>query len=114
MTLRYGHHLAHARTSEGGLQAHAHAEGEIDGQTQNALSSRLRPGKIRASQLINRLHEALGTLTEKLNLRRAEPDEVLRRDGNRPPIRATCKELTFIVGEGGQPLTKESFGNAFL
>ena len=24
-----------------------------------------------------------------------------------------CGDLTFIVGEGGQPLTKESFGNAF-
>jgi len=23
------------------------------------------------------------------------------------------RDLTFIVGEGGQPLTKESFGNAF-
>jgi integrase len=35
-----------------------------------------------------------------------------------PPLAATleagpCGELAFICGEGGQPLTKESFGNAF-
>src|SRR6516165_3372188 len=39
--------------------------------------------------------EALGTLTEKLNLRRAEPDEVLRRDGNRP-IDAEDSNLEFV------------------
>src|SRR5262249_30646062 len=41
--------------------------------------------------------EALGTLTEKLNLRRAEPDEVLRRDGNRP-IDAEDSNLEFVSG----------------
>src|SRR5262249_26051972 len=39
--------------------------------------------------------EALGTLTEKLNLRRAEPDKVLRRDGNRP-IDAEDSNLKFV------------------
>src|SRR5262245_6731077 len=39
--------------------------------------------------------EALVTLTEKLDLRRAEPDEVLRRDGNRP-IDAEDSDLEFV------------------
>src|SRR5262249_24784824 len=57
------------------------------------LASRADPG--RGARCGRLMLEAFGALAEKLDLRRAEPDEVLRSHGNRP-VDTEDRDLEFV------------------